>query len=124
MKEYEEKTIWTSDLVPLMASYNKGFLQKTLLISQKVPCDMLLILMILYHTIQNSGKMQHSLWVAEIIGSNHEDGGTSLTNADPIGVLPKRMSFRRIWQGKGAHKASSKVNFTYFDFPYSLFGII
>lgn len=85
---------------------------------------MLLILMVLYHTIQNSGKMQHSLWVAEIIGSNHEDGGTSLTNADPIGVLPKRMSFRRIWQGKGAHKASSKVNFTYFDFPYSLFGII
>ncbi|MED6170432.1 hypothetical protein PIB30_030856 [Stylosanthes scabra] len=25
MKEYDEKTIWTSDRVPLMASYNKGF---------------------------------------------------------------------------------------------------
>jgi len=24
MKEYDEKTIWTSDQVPLMASYNKG----------------------------------------------------------------------------------------------------
>ncbi|KAK4273718.1 hypothetical protein QN277_017057 [Acacia crassicarpa] len=78
MREYEEKTIWTSDLVPLMASYNKG-------------------------------KMQHSLWVVEIIGSNHVEGATALLNVDPLGVLLKRMSFRRIWQGKGAHVASCKV---------------
>ncbi|XP_054788723.1 anaphase-promoting complex subunit 1 isoform X4 [Prosopis cineraria] len=78
MKEYEEKTIWTSDLVPLMASYNKG-------------------------------KMQHSLWVAEVIGSNHDKAGTGLLNVDPAGVLPKHLSFRRIWQGKGAHVAACKV---------------
>lgn len=25
MADYDERTIWTSDQVPLMASYNKGF---------------------------------------------------------------------------------------------------
>jgi anaphase-promoting complex subunit 1 len=25
MKDFDEKTIWTSDTVPLMASYHKGF---------------------------------------------------------------------------------------------------
>lgn len=25
MKEFDERTIWTSDRIPLMASYNKGF---------------------------------------------------------------------------------------------------
>lgn len=70
--------------------------------------------------------MQHSLWVAEIIGSNHVEGATGLLNVDPVGVLLKRMSFRRIWQGKGAHVASCKVNSTLFDycFIYLLFGII
>ncbi|XP_061351686.1 anaphase-promoting complex subunit 1 [Gastrolobium bilobum] len=78
MKEYDEKTIWTSDQVPLMASYNKG-------------------------------KMQHSLWVAEIINSNFDGAASGLLNVDPMGVLPKHLSFRRIWQGKGAQTAACKV---------------
>ncbi|XP_027331009.1 anaphase-promoting complex subunit 1 isoform X2 [Abrus precatorius] len=78
MKEYDEKTIWTSDQVPLMASYNKG-------------------------------KMQHSLWVAEIVNSNFDEAGISLLNVDPMSVLPKHLSFRRIWQGKGAQTAACKV---------------
>ncbi|ESW13748.1 hypothetical protein PHAVU_008G222900 [Phaseolus vulgaris] len=79
MKEYDEKTIWTSDQVPLMASYNKG-------------------------------KMQHSLWVAEIVNSNvdEESAGSSLP-IDPMSVLPKHLSFRKIWQGKGAQTAACKV---------------
>ncbi|KAL2665396.1 hypothetical protein AAZX31_02G241900 [Glycine max] len=79
MKEYDEKTIWTSDQVPVMASYNKG-------------------------------KMQHSLWVAEIVNSNiDEDLATSLLHIDPMSVLPKHLSFRKIWQGKGAQTAACKV---------------
>ncbi|RDY02269.1 Anaphase-promoting complex subunit 1, partial [Mucuna pruriens] len=79
MKEYDERTIWTSDHVPLMASYNKG-------------------------------KMQHSLWVAEIVNSNvDEEATTSLLHVDPMSVLPKHLSFRRIWQGKGAQAAACKV---------------
>lgn len=78
MKEYDEKTIWTSDQVPLMASYNKG-------------------------------KMQHSLWVAEIINSNFDEAAPGLLNVDLMGVLPKHLSFRRIWQGKGAQTAACKV---------------
>ena len=26
MKEFDERTIWTSDQIPLMASYNRGLL--------------------------------------------------------------------------------------------------
>ncbi|KRH14935.1 hypothetical protein GLYMA_14G058400v4 [Glycine max] len=79
MKEYDEKTIWTSHQVPLMASYNKG-------------------------------KMQHSLWVAEIVSSNiDEDPATDLLHIDPMSVLPKHLSFRKIWQGKGAQTAACKV---------------
>ncbi|XP_058181037.1 anaphase-promoting complex subunit 1 isoform X3 [Rhododendron vialii] len=78
MKEFDERTIWTSDLVPLMASYNKG-------------------------------KMQHSLWVAEAIGSNVEVANSKLSDVVPAGVLPKQFSFRKIWQGKGAQTAASKV---------------
>ncbi|TKY56881.1 Anaphase-promoting complex subunit 1 [Spatholobus suberectus] len=79
MKEYDEKTIWTSDQVPLMASYNKG-------------------------------KMQHSLWVAEFVNSNiDEEATTSLLHVHRMSVLPKHLSFRRIWQGKGAQTAACKV---------------
>jgi len=58
----------------------------------------------------NSGKMQHSLWVAEIVNSNvdEESAGSSLP-VDPMSVLPKRLSFRKIWQGKGAQTAACKV---------------
>ncbi|KAJ9683860.1 hypothetical protein PVL29_016384 [Vitis rotundifolia] len=78
MKEFDERTIWTSDLIPLMASYNKG-------------------------------KMQHSVWVAEVINSSLEVSNASLSDIIPAGVLPKQFSFRRIWQGKGAQTAACKV---------------
>ncbi|KAM7271463.1 hypothetical protein ACFE04_030677 [Oxalis oulophora] len=78
MKDFNERTIWTSDHVPLMASYNKG-------------------------------KTQHSLWVAEIINSNLEEASGSLSDVAPAAVLLKQFSFRRIWQGNGAHSAACKV---------------
>ncbi|KAG6765462.1 hypothetical protein POTOM_029505 [Populus tomentosa] len=78
MKDFDERTIWTSNQIPLMASYNKG-------------------------------KMQHSLWVAEIINSNFEAKNASLSGAALDDVLDKNFSFRRIWQGKGAQTAASKV---------------
>jgi len=58
----------------------------------------------------NSGKMQHSLWVAEIVNSNvDDDSAGSLLPVDPMSVLPKHLSFRKIWQGKGAQTAACKV---------------
>ncbi|XP_023752890.1 anaphase-promoting complex subunit 1 [Lactuca sativa] len=74
MKEYDEKTIWTSDLIPLMASYHKG-------------------------------KMQHSLWTAEVMNSNLE----AVDSVLPDVMLSKKFFFRRIWQGKGAQTAASEV---------------
>ncbi|XP_016575540.1 anaphase-promoting complex subunit 1 isoform X1 [Capsicum annuum] len=76
-KEFDERTIWTGDCVPLMASYNKA-------------------------------KLQHSLWVVETINSNIEMGNSRLPGV-PLGVLTKQFSFRRIWQGKGAQEAATKV---------------
>ncbi|KAL5734362.1 hypothetical protein ACOSP7_032223 [Xanthoceras sorbifolium] len=78
MKDFDERTIWTSDQIPLMASYNKG-------------------------------KMQHSVWVAEVINSNLEVRSAGLSDRVPPGVLPKQFSFRRIWHWKGAKTAASKV---------------
>ncbi|KAL8247802.1 hypothetical protein R6Q59_009018 [Mikania micrantha] len=74
MKEFDEQTIWTSDLIPLMTSYHKG-------------------------------KMQHSLWTAEVINSNFESGDSVL----PDVILSKKFFFRRIWQGKGAKAAASEI---------------
>ncbi|GAV64914.1 Apc1 domain-containing protein [Cephalotus follicularis] len=78
LKDFDEVTIWTSDLIPLMASYNKG-------------------------------KMQHSVWVSEVINSNLEVAIGSLLDVVPAAVLPKKFSFRRIWQGKVAQMAACKV---------------
>ncbi|XP_021295540.1 anaphase-promoting complex subunit 1 [Herrania umbratica] len=78
MRDFDERTIWASDQIPLMASYNKV-------------------------------KMQHSVWVAEVINSSLEVENASASAIVPAGVLPKRFCFRRIWQGKGAHTAASKV---------------
>ncbi|WZY80069.1 hypothetical protein YC2023_026453 [Brassica napus] len=78
MKDYDERTIWTSDRLPLMTSYNKG-------------------------------KMQHSVWAAEFIDSNREASASCSSGVAPDTVFPKRVSFRRIWQAKGAKKAASKV---------------
>ncbi|KAG9140780.1 hypothetical protein Leryth_006968 [Lithospermum erythrorhizon] len=78
MKEFDERTIWTSDHVPLMASFNKV-------------------------------KIQHSVWVAEVVSSSHEIFTEKLDDVVPAGVLPKQYLFRRIWQGKVSQTASSKV---------------
>lgn len=78
MKEFDETTIWTSDQIPLMASYN-------------------------------SGKMQHSVWVAETSNFNPQMASANLVDAVPAGIIAKQFSFRRIWQGKGAQTAASKV---------------
>lgn len=53
--------------------------------------------------------MQHSLWVAEIFNSNFDEAASGSLNLDPMGVLPKHLSFRRTWQGKGAQTAACKV---------------
>ena len=55
------------------------------------------------------GKMQHSVWVAHYMNSNHIMENISSSDAVPHGVLPKYLSFQRIWQGKGAHTAACKV---------------
>ncbi|KAK2994888.1 hypothetical protein RJ640_002281 [Escallonia rubra] len=78
MKEFGEQTIWTSHLIPLMASYDEG-------------------------------KMQHSVWVVEVVSSDLEVATSKLFDRVPAEVLPKQFSFRRIWQGKGAQTAASKV---------------
>ncbi|KAI3988958.1 hypothetical protein MKX01_016529 [Papaver californicum] len=79
MKDFDERTIWTSDVVPLMATYNRG-------------------------------KMQHSLWSIEIVGSNPGSASASSSEMLPDGVLAKQFFFRRIWQGKGAQFAASEIN--------------
>ncbi|XP_026414673.1 anaphase-promoting complex subunit 1-like [Papaver somniferum] len=78
MKDFDERTIWTSDVVPLMATYHKG-------------------------------KMQHSLWSIEIVGSNPGSASANSCEVLPDGMLVKQFFFRRIWQGKGAQFAASKV---------------
>lgn len=40
MKEFDERTIWTSDRVPLMASYNKGFSYFLPLIDSSLPTSL------------------------------------------------------------------------------------
>lgn len=61
-----------------------------------------------------AGKMQHSVWVAEVVNSNLEVKNSQLVGVVPAEVLPKQFSFRRIWQGKGAHAAASKVPYLHF----------
>lgn len=53
--------------------------------------------------------MQHSVWAAEFIESNLDASASCSSGVVPDAVLPKRVSFRRIWQAKGAKKAASKV---------------
>lgn len=53
--------------------------------------------------------MQHSLWVAELVNSIVEVKKSKLSDMVPDEVFPEQLSFRRIWQGKGAQAAASKV---------------
>jgi len=62
-----------------------------------------------YFVFVFSGKMQHSVWAAEFIESNLEASASCSSGIVPDAVLSKRVSFRRIWQAKGAKKAASKV---------------
>ncbi|XP_057804626.1 anaphase-promoting complex subunit 1 isoform X2 [Salvia miltiorrhiza] len=78
MWEFDERTIWTSDCVPLMASYNKG-------------------------------KMQHSLWVVEVNGSNLQVVNPKSCDLISPPLMSAKHFFRRIWQGKGSHTPASKV---------------
>ncbi|XP_065870277.1 anaphase-promoting complex subunit 1 isoform X2 [Euphorbia lathyris] len=78
MKDFDERTIWTSHQIPLMVSFNKG-------------------------------KLQHSVWVAEVANYNLEVPNVRSNDALPAGVIAERICFRRIWQGKGAQVAASKV---------------
>lgn len=109
MKEFDETTIWTSDRIPLMASYNTGFLDVYITDSNLIS-PLLYVVLCLYNVVTfYAGRMQHSVWVAETSNSNHEMASTSLLDAVPPGVLAKQFSLRRIWQGKGAHTAACKV---------------
>lgn len=56
-----------------------------------------------------SGKMQHSLWVAELVNSSVEMKSSIGSDVVPDEVCPEHLSFRRIWQWKGAQAAASKV---------------
>ncbi|KAK4480701.1 hypothetical protein RD792_013783 [Penstemon davidsonii] len=56
----------------------------------------------------NKGKMQHSLWVVEVINSNLEAANPRSCGLISSGMLAKHI-FRRIWQGKGSQTAASKV---------------
>ena len=107
MRDYDERTIWSSDRFPLMTSYNKG-------LSSSSPFRLnsphaLVIFTSNYSDSGFSGKMQHSVWAAEFIDSNREASASCSSGVAPDTVFPKRVSFRRIWQAKGAKKAASKV---------------
>lgn len=104
MKEFDETTIWTSDQIPMMASYNEGLLISIVFILAIVPPFPLLCDNVLWYT----GKMQHSVWVVEMNCHLEVENG-NIMDAVPAGVLPKKFSFRRIWQGKGAQTAACKV---------------
>lgn len=107
MKEFDERTIWTSDQIPLMASYNRGLLISHGLFLPALQTSMLTYT--IHVIILCVGKMQHSVWVAHYMNSNHIMENISSSDAVPDGVLPKYLSFQRIWQGKGAQTAACKV---------------
>lgn len=105
MKEFDETTIWTSEKIPLMATYNKGFLTPSSFSNLVI----LLCLPSIDIYMLYAGKMQHSVWVVEIMHSNLEMENANFLDVVPAGVIPKQFSFRRIWQGKGAQTAAYKV---------------
>lgn len=49
------------------------------------------------------------MWVAETNNLNLDLANANLVDAVPTGIVAKHCSFRRIWQGKGAKTAASKV---------------
>lgn len=53
--------------------------------------------------------MQHSLWLIEDVNVNFDSSTAKSNDIVPPGVLLKQSSLRRIWQGKGAPSAASKV---------------
>lgn len=66
------------------------------------------VLLIVFFSL--AGNMQHSVWFVEVINSNFDTVGSSKTaDALAAGVLSKEFLLRRIWQGKCAQSAASKV---------------
>lgn len=132
MRDFDERTIWTSERIPLMASYNKGFAFSFCVINTFFlffffkygvrVCSICIIYLCLCD--YGAVKMQHSVWVAEVINSSLEVENASLSATVPAGVFPKRFCFRRIWQGKGAHTAASTVLDSLLFFGFSLYSVI
>lgn len=108
MKDYNERTIWTSEQVPLMASYNKGFSTSffNIYLFVDIGSSWPLVLIIINYC---AGKAQHSLWVAEVVNPTADEAMSSSPDVNSMGVQLKQFSFHRIWQGKGAHAAACKV---------------
>lgn len=79
MKDFDEITIWTSDCIPLMASYNKERMQHSLWLVEPV----------------NTARGL--------------DSNCDASDANPVDILPKQYSFRPVWQAKGSPVAASKV---------------
>lgn len=105
MKDYEEKTIWTSETLPLMVSYHNG-LPVTLFLSPFV----LNIFLVLYELLfPTAGKMQHSVWFVEIAAKCEAVNASPVSDKIPHEIHRRQISFRRIWQGKCSLSAASKV---------------
>lgn len=71
-----------------------------------------------------AGKMQHSVWVVDVISSNLEVENANILDLIPSGVVPKQFSFRRIWQGKGVQTAACKVLVYLLDFVFTWISVL
>ena len=112
IQDFDERTIWTSDRIPLIASYNRGSCITSFILSAIYFRSMKLkwkpwrwCLIPIVHT----DKMLHSLWIAENASPCPGEERISTTHVLNIANFPRRFSFRRIWQAKGSHMAASKV---------------
>lgn len=107
MKDFDERTIWTSDRVPLIASHNRGFNLAPLHLFPNLQTNRAFTMLIF--SIMLVDQMQHSLWVAESMNSCVGDHAVSSSHESHSEVFPCRFSFRRIWQAKGYPTAATKV---------------
>ncbi|XP_058110276.1 anaphase-promoting complex subunit 1 isoform X2 [Magnolia sinica] len=79
MKDFDERIIWTSDTIPLMASYHKGKMQHSVWFVENVNSDL------------------------------EASSTSATMDAVAAEVLCKQFFLRRIWQGKCTQSAASKV---------------
>lgn len=128
MKDFDEKTIWTSDIVPLMASYHKGTIF-SIFWSLHFPLFCGLKWKLIFHV---AGKFQHSVW--QIDGTTYqEEINDNAVPPIPCDISMHKFAFRKIWQGKCSQSAASKVCsiptswkelFFLSYFPFSIYGHI